>query len=67
MQASRSKDKIIIGNNKNKLEDKDKDVETGDGVKGKDRDNIEYSSSCWGKFINMDDKDKFEDRTASIK
>lgn len=64
VRAGGSKGEIIVGDNKDKLEDKDGDVEIGDGVGGKDRDDVGYSFSRGGEFINADDEEKCEDRAA---
>ena len=49
---------IIVGNDG----DKGKDVKSGDGVEGKDRDDVGKSSSREGEIIDKDDEEKCEGR-----
>lgn len=48
---SRCRGEIIVGNDKGKFGDKGEDVESGDGVGGKDRDDIGKSSSREGEIV----------------
>lgn len=63
----RFKYKIIIKDDKNKLKNKSKNIKIENIIKSKNKNNVEYSFSHEGKFINTDDKKKFEDRIVSIK
>ncbi len=50
---------IIVGNDKGKFGDKgEEDVESGDGVGGKDRDDVGKSSSREGEIVDKDDEKK---------
>lgn len=50
---------IIVGNDKGKFGDKgEEDVESGDGVGGKDRDDVGKSSSREDEIVDKDDEKK---------
>lgn len=63
MRAGKYRGEIIIEDDG----DKDKDVKSGDEVEGKDRDDVEKSSSREGEIIDKDDEEKCEGRAADTK
>lgn len=63
VRAGKCSGEITIGDDG----DKDKDAKSGDGVEGKDKDDVRKSSSREGEIIDKDDEEKCEGRAAGTK
>ena len=63
VRAGKCRGEITIGDDG----DKDKDAKSGDGVEGKDKDDVRKSSSREGEIIDKDDEEKCEGRAAGTK